>query len=137
MTPIFIVNLIVLALLTVIAIIDLKHKTVPSFLTTMTLLITFIFYFDNLNNGIIAFLFARILYEMDWIGGMADIKGCVILGLLSPNLYFALTLPLVVVLVGNVYIFAMRKILKEEDPIALFPIFPLIHLFTWLLYANI
>lgn len=137
MTPIFIVNLIILGFLCVIAWIDLKHKTVPSFLTTMTLLLAFIFYFTNLTQGIVAFLFAMILYEIDWIGGIADIKGTVILGLLAPTLYYALFIPLIVVLVGNVYIFASRKILKLPDPIALFPIFPLIHVALWVLYGLV
>lgn len=131
----FIVNAVILLALIIIAVIDIWKKKVPSFLTTLAILITFIFYFDNLIHGIIALLFGLILYEMDWMGGIADLKGTIILGLLAPTMFWALITPLFVVIIGNIYIISVKKISKEKDPVAFFPIFPIIYVGLWILYV--
>ena len=136
MDQIFIVNIIILILLVIIALVDLKNKVIPSFLTTMAVLLTFIFYYENLIFGIMALLFGLILYEIDWMSGVADLKGIAILGLLAPNMFWGLMTPLFVVIIGNAYIFATKKILKSKEPIAFFPIFPLIQIGLWILYTN-
>jgi|TARA_Y100000310_G_scaffold15342_1_gene15395 hypothetical protein len=136
--PIFIVNVAILLLLIVIAVIDIKNKgMIPSYLTTMTLLLTFIFYFDNLIQGIVAMLFAFLLYEIDYLGGMADVKGAVIIGLASPTFFGGLLTPLFLAIIGNVYIISAKKILNLKEPIAFFPVFPIIHVGLWILYSYI
>jgi hypothetical protein len=132
----FIVNAVILLALIIIAIIDIWKKKVPSFMTTLTILLAFIFYFDNLVYGIIAFLFGLVLYEMDWMSGIADLKGTVILGLLAPTMFWALVTPLFIVVIGNAYIFCVKKISKERDPVAFFPIFPIIYIGLWILYVK-
>jgi len=135
--PIFIVNVVILLALIFIAIIDVRKKVVPSFLTTSTLLLVFIFYHTNLIHGVIALLFGLVLYEMDWMKGIADLKGTVVLGLLAPTFFWALMTPLFIAIIGNIYIISVKKILKEKDPIAFFPIFPIIHIGLWILYTHI
>jgi hypothetical protein len=132
----FIVNAVILLALIIIAIIDIWKKKVPSFITTLTILLAFIFYFDNLTYGIIALLFGLTLYEMDWMSGIADLKGTVILGLLAPTMFWALVTPLFIVVIGNAYIFCVKKISKERDPVAFFPIFPIIYIGLWILYVK-
>lgn len=132
----FIVNAVILLALIVIAVIDIWKKKVPSFMTTLTILLSFIFYFENITYGIMALLFGLVLYEMDWMSGIADLKGTVILGLLAPTMFWALVTPLFIVVIGNVYIFCVKKISKERDPVAFFPIFPIIYIGLWILYAK-
>ena len=101
--------------LLIMALLDIKEKKMPSILPTSIILFSAIasyYYFQTLTFGILAFIFAFLLYEFDWYSGRADIKAMTIIGftLISLNQFYVfMTLS---VLVGFFYTLVFRGIMK-------------------------
>lgn len=81
---------VVLGVLVLASFLDLKYKSVPSVLLSLTIFTTLLLRPDNLLFGVIAFVFAWVIRDLisDVAGmefGVADIKIMVIIGLLLAN----------------------------------------------------
>ena len=86
-------EVVILVLLGIVAVIDLFIKKVPSiFLTGIIFVVAMVSFHDlqygmlHLSFGILAFIFAYLLYEGKFIGGVADIKVLVIIGMMVFNI---------------------------------------------------
>ena len=112
---------ILLIILGIVAVIDLKFRSIPSTFLTGIILMTAVVHFYPFEEGLIslafgtlAFIYSRMLYEADFIGGVADIKVITIIGLMISNLQMFLALMLMVVLFGMAYKLTFRFVLKKE-----------------------
>lgn len=115
-------SLIVFLFLIVFSIIDLKTKVVPSFITTAVIFLICLVNFSDLEFGLIhmsfglmTFIFAYMIYEMDFIRGVADIKVLVILGMMVktiPSLFILLS---IVVIGGFLYKVIWKYGLGKEE----------------------
>jgi Flp pilus assembly protein protease CpaA len=117
----FSLTLVVFFLLLVITLIDLKTKKVPAFLTTATLLVALMVnfqFFDvgiaHLSLGVMAFIFGYMLYELDFISGVADIKVIAIIGVMLLNFDFLFIFFILVGLIGLVYKIIWRVVMKKQ-----------------------
>lgn len=84
-----------LGILVLASFLDLKYKSVPSVLLTGLLFIVAIMRIENLQFGVLAFIFAWLIKDLinDWNGldfGIADIKILTIIGFLIPTMNFFL-----------------------------------------------
>lgn len=122
--------LVLLILLGVVAIIDALFKTVPSVFLTSILLATLLVHFYNFEVGLIslafgvmAFIFAHLLFEFDFIKGLADIKFLVIIGLMIQTVQMFFAFMLITALFGMAYKLAFVYILKykQKDEIPFLP----------------
>ena len=113
--------LVLIILLGIVSIIDYKFKQIPSFFLTGILFITTFISFYDTQFGMIrilhlslAFIFAWMLYEADFIGGVADIKVISIIGLMILDSLMFLVFVLLVMLYGMAYKLTFRYLLKKE-----------------------
>jgi len=134
--------LVVLVLFIFLSFIDVKVKEVPSFfLTSMILLVLLVNTYDmyyglaHLYFGVCAFIFAWMLYEMDFIGGMADIKLLVVIGLMITNPLTFLLFMIVTGIVGFSYkiIFRFGFKIKSGLEIPFIPAITIIFLIMWVI----
>lgn len=114
--------IVLIILLLVVSIIDLKFKKVPSFFLTAIILFTLIVHFYNfevgmisLTFGVFAFIYSWMLYELDFIGGVADVKFITIMGLMINTLQVFTILMILVVVFGFIYFSTLKFILKKEE----------------------
>lgn len=114
--------MVLLFVLGVVAIIDWKFKQVPSIFLTGILLATATIHLYNFEVGmisivfgILSFVYAWMLYEADFIGGMADVKVITIIGLMLVNVQMFFTMMLMIVLFGMAYKMTFKYILKYEE----------------------
>ncbi len=115
-------TIIVFALLFVISLIDLKTKKVPAFLTTalifliaMVNMVDIQFGLIHLGFGILAFIFAYLLYELNFIGGVADIMVIVIIGMMIAELSTFFVFMIMAMVFGVAYKSFFRYVLKKEE----------------------
>src|SRR5690606_7021811 len=130
------VNIVVLIFLAIVVGFDLKTKKVPAMLTTAIILVLTIVNFNNINYGIIAFVFAWFLYEFDFIGGLADVKVITIIGLMITGIYGIFALMILVTIYGAIYRAAFGLILKKEVVAFTLPLF-LIYITLWIISGHI
>ena len=134
---------IILFLLGIVTIIDWKFKKVPSmFLTGILLSALIIHFYDfevgliSLAFGIIASVYALMLYEADFIGGLADVKVITIIGLMIPTIQMFFALMLMVVLFGMAYKLTFRYILKYKEDQEIAFILPLYAVYVALFFVG-
>jgi len=115
-------TIIVFALLFIISLIDLKTKKVPAFLTTGIIFVVAMVNMANiefglihLGFGVLAFIFAYLLYETDFIGGVADIKVIVIIGMMIISIPYFFLAMILIMLFGIGYKFLLRYGLKKPE----------------------
>jgi len=125
--------IIIIILLTIVALIDLIFKKIPSVFLTAILFLTAMIHFYNFEVGLIhlamgtlAFIYAWMLYEVDFIGGLADVKVITIIGLMINSIQMFFTLMLLVVLFGMAYKLTFRYILKKQEK-ELIPFIPCLY----------
>lgn len=119
-------TMIVFAFLLIISLIDLKTKKVPAFLTTALIFVIAMVSMVNIGQGMIrlsfgvlAFIFAYLLYETDFIGGIADIKVIVIIGMMISTFHYFFLMLILIMVFGFVFLLIYRLVLKkptEEIP---------------------
>ena len=114
--------IVLIFLLGVLALIDWKFKAIPSSFLTGILFATALIHFFNFEIGLIslsfgtlAFVYAWMLYEANFIGGIADVKIIVIIGLMISSVQTFFIFMLLVVLFGMAYKLIFRFILKKND----------------------
>ena len=127
-----IINLVVAILLAIVVGFDLKSKKVPAILTTAIILALSIVNINNLQFGIIAFIFGWLLYEFNCIEGLADVKVITIIGLMCSSLYGIFALIILVTIYGAIYRAAFGVILKKDAIAFTLPLF-LIYITMWIL----
>ena len=115
-------TMIVFALLLVVSLIDFRTKHVPAFLTTSIIFLVAMvnmadiqFGLIHLAFGVLAFIFAYLLYEAEFIGGVADIKVMVIIGMMVTNIFSFFMFLGLVMLFGFLYKLVWRFILKKSE----------------------
>ena len=116
------IQIVLLILLGLVALIDLRFMKVPSFFLTAIIFITAIVHFADfevgmisLSFGVLAFIFAWALYELNYIGGIADVKVMVIIGLMITSIQMFFVFMLLVVLFGMVYQLVFYFVLKKKE----------------------
>ena len=111
-----------IAILGIIAIVDLKFKKIPSILLTGILfVVAMIQLFTptglaqfHLAGGVAFLILAWLLYEADFIGGFADVKVLVIIGMMINSYPMLLVGVLLTMLFGFIYKLIFRYVLKKK-----------------------
>lgn len=125
--------IIVAMILLVASIIDWKFKVLPSvFLTSMLFAVAFLNP-ANLWFGIMAFIVAYLLYELDFFSGWADIKIMTMLGFMISTTNYLFALILLTVFFGFVWKVIIKWRLKNEKEIAFIPVFLFVYIALYLL----
>lgn len=114
--------MILIVIIGIIAVIDWKFKQIPSiFLTGILFVVMMIQLFTpstwayfHLAGGLTFLVFAWMLYEADFIGGIADIKIITVIGLMISNYPFLFIGVLLILLYGFVYKVIFRYVLKKD-----------------------
>jgi len=124
--------------LLVMTLIDIKHKKIPSIFPTSVILILAIYSVTqgyHLIIGLLSFVFAYLLYDFDYIKGVADIKTIVIIGLTLINLKQFFGFMILTVIFGFFYQLALLKFFKykEKDEIPFLPVFLIVYIILMLL----
>jgi len=111
-----------LIVLGIIALIDWKFKEVPSIFLTGILLVALIVPLQNLNIGlnhmmfgILALVYGWMLYEANFVGGVADIKVIAIMGSVVGSLKMFLIMMALIVIFGIAYKMVFKYILKRDE----------------------
>jgi len=115
-------EVVILVLLGIVAVIDLFIKKVPSiFLTGIIFVVAMVSFHDlqygmlHLSFGILAFIFAYLLYEGKFIGGVADIKVLVIIGMMVFNIPSFFMFILFTLLFGIIWKVSYKYFLKKPS----------------------
>ena len=123
-------------LLTVVSIIDLKTKKIPAFfLTAMLFIVAMVnmLFFDagifHLSMGVLAFLFAFLLYDMGFYKGVADIKITILIGMMVTSFGYLILMMVLIASVGTVYKILWR--LKKVDEEAFIPALWIVYIALW------
>lgn len=107
---------------------DIKKRQVPSILSTTLILALGILNFPSIEFGVLAFIFAYLLWEFRWevhyIRGILDIKAIVIVGLMLASLSDFITMMITLVLLAIPYELFCHLVLKikEEKDIPFVPV---------------
>lgn len=119
-----------------IAIWDIKYKKIPSIILTALLFIVAVVNFEGFKFGILASIFALLIYEFaEGNGtsfGIADVKVMIIIGFLISSLNFFLMYLFLFALVQIIYIVYFRSGLKKKGEIPFIPAFVVIYVALWL-----
>lgn len=118
--------------LVVLSFIDIFTKhSIPSPLTTGVLLVSVLLGGVNVQLGIVGFLVALLMMEMEvGKGGVADLKLLTAISFASSSLNTLLMFFLFYTILGLAYKVSMKKIFKARDDIAFIPIIALAYLTT-------
>lgn len=117
---------IVAVFLLIVSIIDYKFRAIPSiFLTGMLFVVAFVCIFPNplaLSLGILGLIFAFLLYESNFIGGIADVKIIVLISLMVASYYWLLALVILVLVYGITWKSIVKIRLNKEKEFAFIPV---------------
>ena len=117
---------VVLIFLAVISIIDLKVRKIPSiFLTGMLFTVALISILNQssaLSLGILGFIMAYLLYEADFIRGVADIKVFTMISFMVLDIYSFLGFIVLLMFFGIIYK-SVIKIRTKDTECAFIPVF--------------
>jgi dolichyl-phosphate-mannose--protein O-mannosyl transferase len=109
-------------LLLLFSIIDLKFRQIPSVYLTGSLFLIIALFQNNIYTGLLAFVFAYLLYELDFIGGVADIKIIVLIGFMISSFFNLAIFMILVVLYGGIWKALIKFIYKKEQEFAFLPV---------------
>jgi len=117
---IFELQLLVLLILLVASSIDFKKKEVPSFFLTAGIFVVALVGFNyfgitSLAFGVFAFLLGLLLYDLNFFGGIADIKALALIGLLIPNMKIFFLFTFFVLIMGLLYKGLIKFVLNKPD----------------------
>ena len=92
-----------------------KGGYIPSMLTTLFLILGFLFgYPESISSGILALLIGLLLTDLDYWGGIADLKAFVGAGMLFPNLQLFCIFAGSMTIIGLIYKLIWKKALKNK-----------------------
>jgi len=134
------ISLFILIALGLIAIIDIFTKKIPSVALTSLIFIVFFAQITLtgdlmfLGFGVLSFIFAYLLYEFSFIGGIADIKVLTMIGLFLTNIAPFSIMVLLVMIIGIIYKLFFRFGLKykDNDEIPFIPALWIVYLILYL-----
>ena len=129
-------NLVVAVLLAIVVGFDIRSKQIPAILTTSIILVLSIVNVDNLQFGVIAFIFGWLLYEFEFFEGLADVKVITAIGLMCSSMFGIFTLIILVTIYGAIYRVAFGIIVKRKAIAFTVPLF-LIYLTMWFLSSKV
>lgn len=121
------------AYLLLMALFDIRSKSIPAFLsTTAIFLLAIRLAWLNpllLSFGIVLGVFGLLLYELNYFSGMADIKALIIIGLTLGSFHQVIMTMMLTVILGLAYQVAMLKIMKykEGEEIPFIPVFFIVY----------
>lgn len=118
------------------SIIDWKFKALPSVLLTAMLFTVAIMHPENLWFGVLAFIIAYLLYELNFFSGVADVKIMTMMGFMIPALNWFFALVILTVIFGFVWKVVIKWRLKKEKETAFIPVFLFVYL-TMILLGGI
>lgn len=103
------------------SIIDLKFKWLPSFLlTTVLFVVSFIMILSGgiaqLEYGFIAFVFALLLFDINYFRGWGDIKAITIMGFLVGSFYGLMGFFITFLFISVIYSLIYRHFVDKEVP---------------------
>lgn len=119
-------TLILLFFLLVFALLDIYTRKIPSVFLTGILMILVAVNISNIGFGILTFLFALLLYEGNFFGGVADIKVISMIGMVIPNLAIFIIFALTLLVLG--FGFKLIYYWKSKNPNEEFAFLPVIFL---------
>ena len=131
-----ILEIVLLAYLVLISIIDIKHKELPAPLTTGMLFILLILNPANLIFCVFALVFGLLMLEAEFFSGVADLKVTAMLGLMISDLNVFFMMMILIGLYGIVYKIVLKNILKQKKEIAFIPVLFMVYA-TLLLIGGI
>lgn len=118
---------VVLVFLAIVSVIDWKFHAVPSVFLTGMLFVVLALNPANLFYGILAGVLALFLYDADFIGGVADIKATIIIGLMIASLQSFFVFTILMMLYGVIYKVIIKKALarrkKKPKQFAFLPVY--------------
>lgn len=123
-------RIVVLILLAIVTAFDLKARRIPSILTTGIIFVISVINIDHMAYGIISFIFAWMLYEADFLEGIADVKMITSLGFMIFNLWGLVIMVLAVTVVGAIYTSMIKSFTKIEE-IPFMPIIFVAYIGLW------
>lgn len=119
----------VLLLFLIVVAFDLKSREIPSLFTTGILFFISVINISHIPYGIIAFIFAWMLYEAEFLEGIADVKMIAALGLMIFNLNGLFHLVIMISVAGAIYISGLKFIKVKEIPFT--PLIVVAYLGLW------
>jgi hypothetical protein len=115
--------------LVLVGVLDIKWKKVPAVLLTAMLFTVTFLYPANLWFGIVGFIFAWLLYELDFFSGIADIKVTTLLAFMIPTTTWMFVLMFLIVFYGVIWKILLKwKWLHNQKECAFLPVFSFVYL---------
>lgn len=125
-------RIVVLVLFLIIVIFDLKTREIPAIFTTGVIFFISVINISQIPYGIIAFVFAWMLYEAEFLDGIADVKMITALGLMLFNLIGLISLVIMISIVGSIYTAGLKSFTKIKE-IPFTPIILLSYIGLWIM----
>jgi hypothetical protein len=128
----------VLLMLSLLTFIDIRKKTLPSPLTTSLLFIVALVKIQNLEFGVLGFIFGLLMMEGlthdgEFYSGLADLKMTVVLALMVSNIFAFILLIILILIYGVVYKAIIVRVAKKKGDIAFIPVFLVVYMTILLL----
>jgi len=119
---------IVLGFLALVSFIDWKFRVLPSVMLTAMLFVVAFLNSANLWFGVMGFIVAWMLYELDYFSGVADIKVMTMIAFMLSTTSIFLGYILLVAFFGLVWKVLIKWKMKKETEVAFLPVFMFIYI---------
>ena len=130
-----ILTYVVLGFLLIVSLIDWKIRFLPSVFLTAMLFAVAVLNPANLWFGIMGFIIAYLLYELDFFSGVADIKIMTMIAFMLSTTNYLFGFILLTVWFGLVWKILIKWRLPKEKNYAFLPVFLFCYLALWWLGA--
>lgn len=130
MTPLI---FIIAFIFVILSIIDYKYREIPAFFLTGLIFLVLALNQSHLFFGILGFVFAYLLYEAQFIGGVADIKLIIVMALLVGSLKWFFILAGSILVLGIATKLIIGFFTKKEIEFAFIPVLLLSYLFMMII----
>ena len=117
------IEMLVLLFLFIISLADLKWKAIPSIVMTGMLFVVAVVNTSNFFYFGLLTIFGLLMYEFDFISGIADLKAFAIIGFVISSHYEVFIFMMLFVVFGFFYKVLSKYMLKEKYEIAFLPVF--------------
>ena len=94
---------------------DLKTREIPAIFTTGVIFFIAVINIGHLEFGIISFIFAWMLYEAEFLEGIADVKMITALGLMVFTLHGLIAMVMILAVVGASYTACLKAFTKIRE----------------------
>lgn len=101
--------------------IDIKNKAIPSIFLTGVLFVFLALHPTNLFFGVLSAVFALFLFEINFIGGVADVKVISMIGLLVSSLPVFAIFVFLITFFGTIYKLVFKWRVKDIKEIPFIP----------------